>query len=254
MPNGQFVIAVVAEDRLAFENATIIADKVGSSLTHQYWDDPDSFVSCRLWMKHPKDASSRDYLPLSELRQLREIVWGNSSRRFHGHFGGHDLRPAIAVEIFANLDEPPQIVIISLDSDRDTGRTAALRTGASAVGATRPEGSPTVVLALANPEHEAWRIAAFRPSTDVERGYLDEICRELSFDPTREPHRMVSASRNAGRDVKAIHHRLMDETRSAQALAEAAIEELEGVSKSCGLPTYVTEIRSALIEIDPSFQ
>jgi hypothetical protein len=246
-PKGQFTFTIVAEDAAAFENATTVGDIVGFELAQEHWSDGDAFAPARQWIGHPINPAE-SYVKLSTLNKLQVQIWGET-RRFHGRYDGEDVRVRKAVAIFDELDPPIDVLVISLDIDRDESRLDRLKEGVRH-SATSCE----VVLAAMNPEAEGWRICAFVPHDKDEEQLLLSVRKELSFNPVAEPERLDSRTRGIGlRNVKTCHDRLMPSSeRSLQSLKRTT-SELNLVAGSCGLPDFVADFRASLVAVEPTF-
>ena len=99
-----------------------------------------------------------------------------------------------------------------------------------------------VVLALMNPEAEAWEIAAFQPLSDDGRERHAPITPSLTFDPVRQPERMTSTSGLPERDCKAVHRALLDDERPCH---QRPLTELLATAASTGLPAYLGDVHAA---------
>jgi hypothetical protein len=238
MPDGHFVFAIVAEDRMCFENATLVGDAIGSELTHQHWNDEELFARSRIWVGHPSNEGLEPFLPTKELTRVFAKGWG-SSRRFHGQHGPEALRVAKAIAAFDSLKQ--SVLVIALDIDRKLERLEGLIASADS----------TVVIAAMNPEAEAWRIVLYQP---IPSDTHTALVSELSFDPVREPERTRSTDSNAGlRDTKYCHDRLYPRGDSVESLTKP-LDILRNTPASCGLPDYIKDFTAALKACEPSFQ
>ncbi|MCA9705800.1 MAG: hypothetical protein KDK70_08135, partial [Myxococcales bacterium] len=61
---------------------------------------------------------------------------------------------------------------------------------------------------MADPEREAWVLAAIDASAPEHRESIAELWRSLGFDPTREPHRLGGHGK---REAKAVLRALVDD-------------------------------------------
>lgn len=244
---GQFTFTIVAEDALAFENATTVGDVVGFELAQEHWSDGDAFALSRRWTGHPINPTE-PYVKLSTLNKLQVQIWGET-RRFHGRYDSEDVRVKKAVAIFDELDPPIDVLVISLDIDRDEPRLDRLKEGIS-----KSATSCEVVLAAMNPESEGWRVCAFVAQDKAEEQLLLSVRKELSFNPVAEPERLDSRTTGIGlRNVKTCHDRLMpSQERSLQSL-KRTVAELNLVAGYCGLPDFVVDFRASLVAIEPTF-
>jgi hypothetical protein len=229
------IVAIAAEDRRAFENATIVGEAICSEL------------GCNVeWTGFPTGSP---YLVLSQLELHLPTSWPR--RRWHGHFDGEDLRIRKAVGLFVELMQPtPAVVVIALDIDRQTDRRTGLLRG---VERANNESTSKAVVAAMNPEAEAWRIAAFQPTSPEAMKRHTDIKAALTFDPVQEPDRLNSTVTTAGlRDAKNCHDHLYPIEEESHASLRRPIHELESTETSTGLPAYIGDFRSALITADPS--
>lgn len=232
------IVAIAAEDRCAFENATTVGDAVGEALAFDTWRGA-SFQAARTWT----GLRSQEYLELKRMNDEVDLAWG-SRRRFHGRFDGEDARVRKAADLFDFHGISPKIMVFAIDNDRRPEVELGLRL---AVESSRGRVGPVVVLASMCPEAQAWRICAFEPRNQADRKTHREIKKELKFDPVREPTKLVSTTTGIGlREVKPCHDRLFDGVDS-NALLDRPITELESTAASSGMPAYIGDLRAALI-------
>lgn len=105
-----------------------------------------------------------------------------------------------------------------------------------------PRPDVQIALGVAQPEHEAWRVAVFEPS-DAERAALLQLARELGFDPTREPHQLRSGRSVHVRDAKRVLGCLVpDSARREALLRDAPVDALRARGGTCGLAEFVDEL------------
>lgn len=230
------IVAIAAEDRCAFENATIVADGIGNEL------------GCDLeWTGFPTGVP---YLVLSQLESHLPTSWPR--RRWHGHFDGEDLRIRKAVGLFGESQPAPEMVVVALDVDRLSDRRRSLQLGAERANI---ESKSKAVVAAMNPEAEAWRIAALQPTGREATKRHADVMTTISFDPVHEPCRLRSTVTNAGlRDTKNCHDHLYPTEDESHSSLRRPITELESTAASTCLPAYISDFRSALITADPSLR
>jgi hypothetical protein len=84
-----------------------------------------------------------------------------------------------------------------------------------------------IVIATPEPEIEGWLVSGFVPSNDAERARLEQVRRDLSFDPTLQSHRLTSHPNTAATDTKRVLSRLCedDPDREQACLAHAVIHQ-----------------------------
>lgn len=109
--------------------------------------------------------------------------------------------------------------------------------------AAHPDSDVDVAVGVAHPEHEAWLIATFEPRDGVERARLEDLHRELGFDPTREPERLTSGRSIHPKDAKRVLDRLAaDDERRRGLLRDASVDALMARGATCGLADFVREL------------
>jgi hypothetical protein len=226
----EFVFAIAAEDDMCFVNATVVANVIAAE--HQ-----QGIPFAHTWVGHPRGAS---YLRLSRLNEYTKSTWGSGSKKFHGRRDGQDIRVKKVVALFEDLQ--PDLIIIALDIDRENDRNQALRN-------SLPR-QLRVVLALMNPEAEAWRIALFTSDTVYATQRHTVIRRTLMFDPVQQPHRLSSTAAGAGlRDVKACHDQLFASDDESLSVLTTTSAHFSATPVSTGLPQFAQEFELMLKEL-----
>ncbi len=114
-----------------------------------------------------------------------------------------------------------------------------------------------IVIAAPHPEVEAWWVGGYRASNPGDTKRIMDLKKELSFDPTKHPHRLTSSPNTAPTDAKRVARiLLLNEDKSAPLnpiqTAEACTDcltDLDEVSASehTGLNAFREEIRSRLL-------
>lgn len=169
--------------------------------------------------------------------------------RRHGKINGEALAPEARMyrtilERFGHEQPRPVLVIIARDGD---GRAEQRRRGFRQVveGLTWPF---EVVLALPEPESEAWFVCGFEPRDSEERARLDALKRELSFDPTMRPTRLTARPNDAPTDAKKVLARLTasDPDRQRACIA-GGLAELAERGRQIGLEQFLDDLRRHLL-------
>lgn len=164
----------------------------------------------------------------------------------HGHFDGEPGAPdAMMIRnlfaLFADEDAPPTIVVVARDTDEDLDRIAGFQQ------AVRDAQWPFIaVSAYAHPEREGWLLAAFEPSNDQERAALSLLRQELGFDPTASPEGLKSGRDQARRNAKRILAALCTHREAQDRLLSVPLERLQERGTTCGLTTYLVDLRAAV--------
>lgn len=170
--------------------------------------------------------------------------------RIYGHFDGapgaddaHMHRAALL--LFAEEDEPPKAVVIARDLDGEPDRARGFHQAVEA-GIW-----PFVIAgALAQPEIEAWQIAAWDAEDEPERRRLAGLRGELGFDPCAQPERLTSKSQTDPGDAKRILEVLTTTGRDARARwADAPVARLESAGARCGLADFVRDVRDRVVPV-----
>jgi hypothetical protein len=167
--DGLIHIGWAREDRAHDTLVQVLARRVvieGAS-----WDIADSLEHMWVWAGPHGEPEFKVGSPIdfSKLGGARRI-------RLHGKLGGQSLAPEASMHrklLFAfDLATPqPQIVIIARDFD---GRLNERRRGFAQVVEFCRFDFP-VILAMPEPESEAWFLCGFQPSTPVEHTQLAEL-------------------------------------------------------------------------------
>ena len=171
--------------------------------------------SCRRWRGLRDHERWSKYQP-DDVRDLRPVTIDGRTIKPQGRIAGKPLKPEASVWRkvllrFCHANPVPDIVVLARDLDGDPGRRAAIDQVRNDL--TWPF---AVVAATPEPEIEAWLVSGFVPSDGTELGKLDLLCRELSFNPTMESHRLTSHPNTAPTDAKRVLLRLCDGNRDRE--------------------------------------
>ncbi len=102
-----------------------------------------------------------------------------------------------------------------------------------------------VVVGMANPCREAWVLCGFE-SKDNEKLKLLAKTKELTFDPTREPHKLNTA--NTERNAKRVLESLIGNDLDREELCwnETMFQHFFNHGAQCGLKAYLEEVQDRL--------
>ena len=232
--SASFAFALVVEDGLCRELAVVLADRTGSALLDDAWDlDPSLYKDQRAWRGR---AASSPFSTRADFADRPKFGHGRVSLGWNEGPGAK----FVAKVVHAFIDESITVLVVAMDQDRNRERAEAQRRACDR--ASRLAKFP-VVLALMNPEAEAWEIAAFEPLSDSGRERHAAITRSITFDPVRQPERMTSTSGLPERDCKAVHRALLDDERPCH---QRPLTELLATAASTGLPAYLGDVHAAL--------
>ena len=214
------------------------------------------------WLRNAPEA-----LPVwSGLRKNETYLkWANVDKEFNdaglvnvqGHYEGlpgkFDSKAARkALRLAAHHHKEAFAVVLVRDTDSQPERREGLEQ--ARIEFKRLFERHTVVIGFANPKREAWVLAGFQPNSASEHEHLEDLKRENSFDPTREPHRLRSRESDS-RDAKHALGRLTsnDFSREEPCWSETPLGILHANGENCGLKAYLEEVESRLVPLfDPS--
>lgn len=248
-PPSELVLAVFGEDRAHWDLVRFLTDARIEARVSWVRDLPE------LEDEHGTISvltSIRRWLPYTRERPWFDYKHRKTDRRLHGKHGPAALvvrRALLALLdcVEAGTHPAPDVVFIAMDVDRCRERVEGMREELR----ERPPRRP-VILALPDPESEAWMVALFEPRDGAAGKVLEELRRELSFDPSAEPHRLSSTARDSPRDAKRVRARLLGGDWRA-ALSPVDFGRAERVGGACGLADLVREIDATIVHrLDPA--
>src|SRR3954469_5982302 len=194
------VIGFVGEDEGHFWAVTKLIDDV--LLSHVDWLR-DVIDSCRDWRGLRAGERWYKYAP-DDAYDLRPVTIDGVTIKPQGWIGGEPLKPEAtmwrrALMLFCHADPRPDIVVLARDLDGHPERREGLEQVRD-----RIKWPFVIVAATPEPEIEAWLVSGFVTTDDTERAKLDELRRQLSFEPTTESHRLTSHPNDAPTDAKRV--------------------------------------------------
>ncbi|MBI5512405.1 MAG: hypothetical protein HY909_01475 [Deltaproteobacteria bacterium] len=156
----------------------------------------------------------------------------------------------LALRVAATLDPTPALVVLSGDTDGETD-PSRLRGAGVALAA---EGL-AVVLAEPCREAEAWVLAGFVPKNSIEIARLKALHRELGFDPTEAPERLMSDRTGDPRDAKRVLRALLSggepcsalDERGRQCWLDTPLELLASRGEAAGLGAFLRAVEAVLL-------
>lgn len=248
---GRVRLAVVCEDRRHFDVVSLLVD--AEALAHHDWLD-GVLNHVRAWQATP-DGQDLDvpYLKVSS----DEARWSEPSVtlpdgqkiRLQGFIDGKPAKPEaqmwrkVLAQLVTQRPRPTAVVLV-----RDLDGRDERREGMEQVRSKLPwPPDMPIVLATPEPEMEAWVISGFVAEDDKERGELERLRQELSFDPTTESHRLTSHPNDASTDAKRVLVALSqgDAARENRCMADRARLENRGASNHCSV--FLAEVRQKIV-------
>lgn len=183
--------------------------------------------------------------------KLSGKVFGADGKRirFHGHINGEPLAPEagmyrVNLTAFKLRKPRPSLVIIAHDGDR---RSEDRRRGFEQVikGLEWPF---EVILAMPEPESEAWFICGFEPRDSVEAAALEQLAASLSFDPRTSPGRLTAKRDDVPTSAKRVIDHLTgyDVDRRNACLDHPLDDLVERGQGEVGLARFIADLRTHL--------
>ncbi|MBN2195247.1 MAG: hypothetical protein JW751_20690 [Polyangiaceae bacterium] len=240
---NQLLVGVACEDDGHFSVVTRLVDE--TVLAAHDWLD-GVLDDCRSWRDVHGNPGWYKYDP-DDAQILRPIEIDGKRIARHGHIGGEPLKPEArmwrnVLLLFSRAEPRPEVVILARDLDGDQRRRAGL--------VQVRDGLPwpfRVVVAAAQPEVEAWRVAGFVPIDERERATLAEVRTDLSFDPTVQSHRLTSHPNDAATDAKRVLARLCGDDQDRRDLCLADRARLRGHGVENGLAAFLDEVDDHIV-------
>jgi len=246
--SGHVVVGFAGEDEAHGVLVTTLARR--AAVEQVDWLDDETLEHMWRWLGPRGDNDFR----LSQDLELRRP--GGRPIRLNSRIHGEPLRPEARMYrrillAFEQLSPRPEIVIIARDGD---GRADERRGGFEQI----IEGlswSFAAILAMPEPESEAWFIGGFEPTDESERARHGELLRGgLNFNPVTEPHRLTSQPNDAPTDAKRVAAALLgDKHDRRNACLEMPLATLAERGKLAGLARFIADLRRILVPlVDPS--
>lgn len=242
------LFVVVAEDRQAFELATVLCDRIiaeRSTWLRDHWGEEASRRNHRNWTG--LEASDRSWSNRSDLKRLARQCFVRPQRL------GIKAEGALArkaLEVTRKLRPDAAALFIVHDTDGDRGTADRMREGARSPALK----SPKVVIAAPHPEAEAWVIAGIVPVTPEEQEALSAERKRLGFDPTTNPGALSSGKAKDKRDTKTICKAILGERevsieRWERCWKETPLEILERNGDGAGLRDYTKDVEEIILPL-----
>jgi hypothetical protein len=205
-------IGFVGEDEQHFWVVTTLVDD--ALLASVDWLR-DVIESCRVWQGLHAGERWHKY-SLDDAYDLRPVSIRGVVIKPQGWIAGAPLKPEAGMWRrvllqFVHADPRPDIVVLVRDVDGYAERLDGIE--------QVRRGFPwpfQIVAAMPEPEIEGWIVSGFSPADAGERTTLEELRRQLSFDPTAQSHRLTAHPNDAAADAKRVLARLSGEDRDRQ--------------------------------------
>jgi len=239
------VLGIACEDQGHFRAVTRLVDD--TLVAHHDWLD-GILEDPRSWRGLADHEAFYKYDP-ADARHLRPIVNAGQVVRLHGHIQGEPLKPEASMwrkvlRLFCDAAPRPDVVVLARDMDGYPDRRAGM--------VQVRDGLPwpfEIVLAAAEPEVEAWLVAGFVPNGRDEQDRLDDLRKQLSFDPTTESQRLTSHPNDAMTDAKRVLEGLCgtDPERRDACLGDRDILRARGAAN--GAAAFLDEVDGRIVPV-----
>jgi len=232
--------AVVCEAAADRETACGLADRVFCREVD--WISEEVLDDYRQWRGLAENDSHLKWTDAAKLARQENI-------KLHGPFNDQplvadELAARRAILLLKRSASQPDGVVLIRDDDRDKERRQGMERAREAIKLTVP-----IVIGLAHPKRECWILAGFEPCSADEQTVLDELRRQLGFDP-RETAEELTAKHD--HDLKSAKRVLKVLTGSGREREEKCWREtdlglLERRGRNSGLADYLQEVLKHLV-------
>jgi hypothetical protein len=236
-------IAVVCEADPDRRIACGLADRL--ILEEAHWITAEVIAGYREYRGYERSTSFLRWSGVKSLAAERRI-------RSHGHFSGSPGAPdALAARrallLLKTAPAPPDAVLLIRDDDRQSQRRTGLE---QARNEAASNWTIPVVIGLAHISRECWVLTGFTPSNDEECSRLDELKRELGFDPARHASRLDAKPETAKQNAKRVLRLLIPNSREREEQCWLAtdLKLLAERGQEVGLTDYLNELRDRLLQ------
>ncbi len=238
-------IGVVCEDK---GHATVVTTIVDAAvLARHTWLD-GILDHCRKYSGKDTGTAWYKYNP-DDARDLRPLLIDGRRMPIHGHVDGRPLKPEAGMWrkvllLLVHAEPRPDVVVLARDIDGYPERREGLNQVRHAQTLKWPF---KIAFAGPAPETEAWYVSGFAPKNEAERTALTTVTKKLSFDPTRDSHRLTSHPNNAATDAKSVLDQLCekDPEREASCLADHGVLRARGAMN--GLAAFLDEVEEMIV-------
>jgi hypothetical protein len=213
------------------------------------WIDEQLLPNLRNW-------SGFDHPTYTRWPAIKDAMREHRARpRYLGHVQGKpqgaacaESRKAILLAIERQKSCSIDGLILSKDLDSRSERREGMRQARD-----EKQAELVVVLATPNPKREAWVLNGFVCNGTDEEQKLSRICKQLSFNPCEEAHRLRYSSRTSrpDRDPKRILGDLTNQNseREERCWKETALSILQARGRQTHLEEFLAEVRERLLPL-----
>lgn len=231
---------VFCEARADAETAQLLADRV--ALEDIDWLD-GIIDHVRHWRgeRHPEGESDWYFIKWSHLK-----TW--DGRKVHGHYGGPNRGEYVQARkalIWTVLTHPNATAVILMRDDDGAMRRSdyeAARTHTSRLA---------VIIGIAEPEREAWCIAAFDAIDETEKRRLTAEMTRLGKNPCHIAHTLNPKRECHPRSTKKVLDALTEDNDhiALRGLRSLPLEDLIARGREVGLAAYLEDLRTRFVPL-----
>jgi hypothetical protein len=226
-------LLVAAEDAIGFRLVKHLTDQLCREVE---WIRDAEIGDFRCWLNH----EGADYLPLKSVKQLAKTWNVRSFEKFDGAVGAEDrLLVRKLIRVVELIYPEIHVLVVARDLDRRERRLGFAQ--------GRPENLPfEVVGALAEPEFEAWLIAAWSPGSEAELERHRNLRKQLGFDPITQSEQLTSTS-GSKRDAKVVLQALAGTAEAGEERWRTIpVADLAAVGERNGMQQFLLDLRPVL--------
>lgn len=246
------VLGIACEDKGHFSAVTRLVD---NALVAKH-DWLRGTVGDRRSWRGVKEGEDWYKYDRNDAKDLRSISFNGRTIKLHGHIDGKPLGDEArmwrrTLALFCRVTPLPEAVVLVRDLDGYEERLDGLKQVRDSVRIAWPF---PIVIAAPEPEIEAWRASGFVPADVAEKKRLEALHKELSFDPTKESHRLTSHPNYALTDAKRVLERLCgtDPNRVDACLKDRAVLVARGANN--GLKKFLERVDEHIVPLFSSPQ
>lgn len=193
-------------------------------------------------------AESEEYLAWSSVDEAHKACFPRNFGMSHmGKFDGAAALPyapaarkALLV-LKSRFGDTDGFVLVCDEDVRDSRRLDGLHQAREASTL-----SARVAVGVARPKVEAWVLAGFEAQTPAEKAALRTEIEALTFDPTREPHRIRSQASGDVRNIKRVLECLTEGDHEREVVAAGNMDRICRYGRETGAVEFVEECRCQL--------
>jgi hypothetical protein len=251
---------IFAEDHLCYRLATELADRVVKERAPDDWLR-ELFASdamreeARRWGPI-RPEHTKSWTTSSDLKDDLTLSLGLDVRVDGKRPSGKVLQAQRAYQMARVARQQRRLthvaLVITLDTDKVPHIHDQMRKLVDELNQKNGKHPLPVVLALPEPESNAWVVAGFEPADSKEKDRHHQARQDLGFDPVTAPHRLNSTTSQSSYEGRAGSEAARARLRDAKHLCEHLLGEIPepvgGRGEACWLDTPLTALETRATE------